>query len=138
MRGSSGSGSDGVGRGGEVEDIPGSLRSSKVGGGRSKKSAALGRVGAGRSGWRVGGTALDEVVVVVDIRGGITAGVLAGGEGCRVSGTSKDGVDMMFAMSEMFATGIEEPTHERLIGFRRRGKTRWRGSKGRHGVLGIR
>ena len=55
MRGSSGSGSDGVGRsggrGGEVDDVPGSLRSSKVGGGRSKKSAALGRVGAGRSGW---------------------------------------------------------------------------------------
>ena len=88
MMGSSGSGSDGVGRGGgrggEVDDVPGSLRSSKVGGGRSKKSAALGQVGAGRSGWQVGGTALDEVVVVVDIGGGITGGALAGGEGCRV------------------------------------------------------
>jgi hypothetical protein len=88
MMGSSASGSDGVGhgggRGGEVDDVPGSLRSSKAGGGRSKKSAALGRVGAGRSGWRVGGTAFDEVVMVLDIRGGITGGALAGGEGCRV------------------------------------------------------
>ena len=46
----------------------------------------------------MGGTALDEVVVVVDIGGAITGGALAGGEGCRVGGTSKDGVDM-FVMS---------------------------------------
>ena len=86
ISGSSGSevGLAGVGRGGEVDEVSGSVRSSMVGGGRSKKSAAFGRVGAGRSGWRVGGTALVGVVVVVDIRGGITAGVLAGGEGCRV------------------------------------------------------
>ena len=47
----------------------------------------------------MGGTALVEVGVVVDIREGITGGALAGGEGCRVWGTAKDGVDMMFAMS---------------------------------------
>ena len=35
-------------------------------------------------------------------------------------------------------TGIKETTHERCIGFRRRGKIRWRESNMRHEVLGIR
>ena len=64
-----------------MEDVSGSVNSSMVGGGRSKKSAALGRVGASGIGRRVGGTALVGVVVVGDIRGGITGGALTGVEG---------------------------------------------------------
>ena len=89
----------GVGRGGEVDEVSGSVRSSIVRGGRSKKSAARGRVKAVAEGCRGGGVAFFGAGAEFGFGGSITEEVLTGMEGCRVGGMLWAGVWIMFAIS---------------------------------------
>jgi hypothetical protein len=76
-----------------------------VGGGRSKKSAAHGRVKAVAEGCCGGGVAFFGAETVIGFSGGVTEDVLTGMEGCQVCGKLWAGVRIMFAIISGGITG---------------------------------